>query len=328
MKCPSAINGQRGPHMSSVEIPHAPGMTRRQLIKNGVAVGATLTIAGIGLNAPRAQAAPGLRVGVIGGGMAGLETAWLLDGTHTVTLLEKATAIGGHAQTVAVTVGGAVRNVDVGAQYFAQESYPNFWKLLNTALSVPVVTANMSVGLWQYGSSAMEFLSTDPLATFVNALSMSAFTTAAQVDWADNDRRGKGDWNTTLKTYVDSLAVVRSFKDDFLYPFLAALNGTSTAENKTVAARGGVAFVARPTTVIAYQPFPYQNARDGLGAVANAMLAQLTTTTVRTGSAVVGLTKAGSEFVVTDAAGRRYTFDEIVLALPPQPAAALVSQLG
>lgn len=111
--------------MSSVEIPHAPGMTRRQLIKNGVAVGATLTIAGIGLNAPRAQAAPGLRVGVIGGGMAGLETAWLLDGTHTVTLLEKATAIGGHAQTVSVTVGGGVRNVDVGAQYFAQESYPN-----------------------------------------------------------------------------------------------------------------------------------------------------------------------------------------------------------
>ncbi|MDX6292029.1 MAG: uncharacterized protein QOH50_1104 [Kribbellaceae bacterium] len=314
--------------MSSVEIPHAPGMTRRQLIKNGVAVGATLTIAGIGLNAPRAQAAPGLRVGVIGGGMAGLETAWLLDGTHTVTLLEKATAIGGHAQTVSVTVGGGVRNVDVGAQYFAQESYPNFWKLLNTTPSIPVVPANMSVGVWQYGSNKMEFLSTNPLATFVNAMSMAAFTTAAQVDWAGNDRRGKGDWNTTLQTYVDSLGIVQSSKTNFLYPFLGALNGTSTAQNNTVAARGGVAFLARPTTVVAYQPFPYHNARDGLKAVADKMLSQLTTTTVRPGRGVVGLTKLGNEFVVTDSAGQQYRFDKIVLALPPQPAAGLVSQLG
>ena len=61
----------------------------------------------------------------------------------------------------------------------------------------------------------MEFLSTNPLATFVNAISMAAFTTAAQVDWAGNDRRGKGDWNTTLQTYVDSL---QSGKADAVTP--------------------------------------------------------------------------------------------------------------
>jgi predicted NAD/FAD-binding protein len=314
--------------MSSVEIAHAPGMSRRELIKGGVALGAALTVGGVATQDRRAQALPGQRIGVIGGGMAGLETAWLLDGTHTVTLLEKDAVIGGHAQTVTITVGGAARKVDVGAQYFAQQNYPNFWKLVNTTLGVPVVTANMSIAVWQYGSSSLEFFSPDPFSNFVNAMSMLAFTTAAQADWAGSDRRGTGNWNTTLQSYVNSLWIAQSSKDNFLYPFLAALNGTSTSQNKTVAARGGVAFLARPTTVINYQPYPYQNVRDGLKAVADAMLAQMTTTNVHTSTEVVGLAKVGNEYVVTDANSQQYTFDQIVLALPPYPAKALVNQLG
>src|SRR5690606_22489522 len=115
-----------------------------------------------------------------------------------------------------------------------------------TTLAVPVVTANMSIAVWQYGSSGVEFFSPDPFSNFVNAMSMLAFTTAAQADWAGSDRRGTGSWDTTLEQYVDSLWIVQSSKDNFIYPFLAALNGTSTSQNKTVAARGGVAFLARP----------------------------------------------------------------------------------
>nr|MBA2640717.1 hypothetical protein [Nocardioidaceae bacterium] len=74
--------------MTSVEIPHRHGLSRRDLAKAGIAVGATLAIGAGPAHSARAGANPGLRVGVIGGGMAGLETAWLLDGTHTVTLLE------------------------------------------------------------------------------------------------------------------------------------------------------------------------------------------------------------------------------------------------
>ena len=67
--------------------------------------------------------------------MAGLETAWLLDGIHTVTLLERDEVIGGHAKTVCVTVGDSEHWVDVGAQYFSRRSYPNFgsWSRLRSA---------------------------------------------------------------------------------------------------------------------------------------------------------------------------------------------------
>ncbi|MWB98486.1 FAD-dependent oxidoreductase [Agromyces seonyuensis] len=315
--------------MPSVEIPHAPGLSRRTLLKGGVALGATLTVAGTLSQDRRAVAAtPNLRVGVIGGGMAGLETAWLLDGTHNVTLLEQDAVLGGHAQTVSVEVGGATRQVDVGAQYFSQQTYPNFWKLVTSTLGVPVVKANMSIALWNHGATALEFFSPEPFGNLTNALSMLAFTNAVQADWAGLDRRGTGSWDVTLRDYLDSRLIAKSSKDRFLYPFLAALNGASTEENKAVAARGGVAFLARPTTIINYQPYPYHNVRDGLRAVADAMLSQLTTTEVRTGTEIVGLAKAGAEFVATDASGRQYRFDQVVLALPPVPAKRLVAGLG
>ena len=314
--------------MASVEIPHVRGLSRRDLVKAGVAVGATLVVGGGAAVSARATSAPGLRIGVIGGGMAGLETAWLLDGTHTVTLLERDDVIGGHATTVDVTVGESEHRVDVGAQYFAERSYPNFWKLVTSTLDVPVVPATMTIALWERGASGLTFSSRDPAANLDNTLAMLSLTTAAQTDWAGPDRRGTGDWDVTLEQYIEPFDMPRASKDDFVYPLLAALNGTSTEENKTVAARAGLAFLARPVDLADPLGIIYHNVRDGLSAVADALIAQLTTTDVELSTEVVGLAKSGDEFTVTAADGRRFTFDEVVLALPPVPAKALVDQLG
>ena len=81
--------------------------------------------------------------------MAGLETAWLFDGIHTVTLMERDDVIGGHAKTVSVTVGDSEHWVDVGAQYFSERRYPNFWKLVTSTLRVPVVPATMTIAMWE-----------------------------------------------------------------------------------------------------------------------------------------------------------------------------------
>ena len=238
--------------------------------------------------------------------MAGLETAWLLDGIHTVTLLERDDMIGGHAKTVDVTVGDSEHRVDVGAQYFAQRSYPNFWKLVTSTLDVPVVPATMTIAMWEHGARDLTFSSLDPSASIDNALAMLSFTTAAQTDWAGPDRRGTGPWNTTLEQYIEPLDLPRASKDRFIYPLLAALNGTSTEENKAVAARGGVAFLARPIDLGDPLGTIYHNVRDGLQAVADAMIDQLTTTDVHVSTEIVGLTKSSDTFTATAADGRRF----------------------
>ena len=48
----------------------------------------------------------GMRVGIIGGGAAGLASAWLLEHEHEVTLFEKDDRFGGHAHTVTIEADG------------------------------------------------------------------------------------------------------------------------------------------------------------------------------------------------------------------------------
>ncbi len=43
---------------------------------------------------------PAMRVAIVGGGAAGLATAWLLDAAHEVTLFEKEPILGGHVRTL------------------------------------------------------------------------------------------------------------------------------------------------------------------------------------------------------------------------------------
>ena len=57
-------------------------------------------------------------VGIVGGGMAGVSLAWLLDGAYDVTLLEARDSIGGNIRSVDVVLDGHEFVVDMGAQYF------------------------------------------------------------------------------------------------------------------------------------------------------------------------------------------------------------------
>jgi predicted NAD/FAD-binding protein len=78
-----------------------------------------------------------MRIGIIGGGAAGLTTAWLLERDHDVTLFEKDDRLGGHAHTVDIEVDGRPLAVDAGFQFFARsDAYATFNRLLD-ALDVP-----------------------------------------------------------------------------------------------------------------------------------------------------------------------------------------------
>lgn len=85
----------------------------------------------------------GERLAVIGGGIAGLGTAWLLRKRYDVTVFERERHIGGHSNTVEVDENGRRVPIDTGFMVFNKVTYPYLIRLFDE-LRVPVKPTEMS----------------------------------------------------------------------------------------------------------------------------------------------------------------------------------------
>ncbi|VXC95191.1 Amine oxidase, flavin-containing [Pseudomonas sp. 9AZ] len=72
-----------------------------------------------------------MKIAIIGSGIAGLTSAYLLNRNHAITVFEASDWIGGHTHTVDVQVGGQSYAVDTGFIVFNDWTYPNFIRLLS-----------------------------------------------------------------------------------------------------------------------------------------------------------------------------------------------------
>jgi len=310
-----------------------PGLSRRSVL--GVtAAGVTAALGGAGLAFPgraRAAVAPSRqRVVVIGGGVAGVSLAWLLDGEHDVVLLEAGPELGGHARTIDVTVGGKSIAVDAGAQYFGPKSHPTYWRLLTDVLHVPTVPAPMNLTVSRRGVARPVLVSPDnervwPLFDPLNwggLTAMAVFTDRGKQVLASNDR------TTTAEDFINSLPVLRYIKDDLLFPLAGSMFGFSVPQVKEMAAFSVVAFVIRGLGDGFLAPYDYHNATDGLRSVVAAMNTGLTSVTTYVSAAATGLSRRDDVYHVEDGAGRTHVADQVVFALPPYAAGPLVSQLA
>lgn len=86
------------------------------------------------------------RIAVIGSGISGLASAYFLTREHDVCLFEAGAYLGGHTNTVDVTLEGQTHPVDTGFLVFNQATYPNLIALL-AELDVPSFASDMSFGV-------------------------------------------------------------------------------------------------------------------------------------------------------------------------------------
>ncbi len=83
------------------------------------------------------------RIAVVGAGISGLASAWLLSRQHEVTLYEAGACLGGHTNTVDVTLEGRTHPVDTGFLVFNEKTYPNLIAMF-ALLGVDSVETEMS----------------------------------------------------------------------------------------------------------------------------------------------------------------------------------------
>lgn len=165
-----------------------------------------------------------MKIAVVGSGISGLASAWLLAREHQVTLFEAGDYLGGHTHTVDVTVDGMTHPVDTGFLVCNQRTYPNLTALFRL-LGVDTVASDMSFAVsldepdleWAGSSLATLFAQKRNLARpgfwrmLQDILRFNRETTAADLP------------DATLGAYLAANRYSAQLRDWYLLPMAAAI---------------------------------------------------------------------------------------------------------
>jgi predicted NAD/FAD-binding protein len=177
-----------------------------------------------------------MKIAIIGSGIAGLTSAYLLNRSHDITVFEAADWIGGHTHTVDVNVNGRDYAIDTGFIVFNDWTYPNFIRLLGQ-LGVTFKPTEMSFSVTdpktrtEYNGNNLNSL----FAQRSNLLSLSfwgmlrdilRFNREALAD-LESQRIAH---DTTLGDYLHSRGYGERFIEHYIVPMGAAIWSMSLAD--------------------------------------------------------------------------------------------------
>ncbi|MEV7285039.1 FAD-dependent oxidoreductase [Streptomyces sp. NPDC093252] len=270
------------------------------------------------------------RIAIVGAGITGLATAWLLDGTgHDVVLFERNPWAGGHAHTLTVRRDGADVPVDTAFSNLTTATHPTFKAFLRR-LGVGVERARATFTLYSAPErrSLMVLPSGRPahLGAAVRPAGVRNLVAFGRAIDAAVPLETHGDWSMPVRAYLRLLPP--AFAARVMGPFLAALVGTSVEEAMEFSARAAMKFLVCPRIEGTRLALEELRVRGGVHTYVRALLAALEKADVRLDVEVVGVRKDAGRFLLTERGGRKHSFDQVVLATPADRTAHLLSGLA
>ena len=266
---------------------------------------------------------PRLRIAVVGGGIAGLSTAWLLSQRHQVTLFEADGRLGGHANTAeapghAATVPAISVPVDTGFIVYNEPNYPNFTALLEH-LGVASQPADMSLsvslddGAFEYSSLGLGGL----FAQRSNLLSPRFWGLLRDVmrfyREAPRDLATLEGPLTPLDDYLARKGYGPAFRDDHLLPQAAAIWSTPLGAIGAYPAASLIRFFQNHGMMSLFGRGLWRTVSGGSRAYVRALTAAFQGE-VRTATRVTGVRRTPAGVEVRDASGGVQRFDDVVIA--------------
>ncbi len=172
------------------------------------------------------------RIAVIGAGISGLASAYLLSRAHDVILYEAGSYLGGHTNTVEVTLDGHTHPVDTGFLVYNHLTYPNLVALLNE-LDVSSHATDMSFGV-SMQDGALEWAGTSLDSVFAQRGNLFSPTFLLMLRDILRFNRLAQDYllrTTNSEETLGELLIAEgygtTFRDNYLLPMAAAIWSSS-----------------------------------------------------------------------------------------------------
>jgi predicted NAD/FAD-binding protein len=171
---------------------------------------------------------------VVGSGIAGLGTAWLLSRRHEVTLFERNAYLGGHSNTVEVASGSEALGIDTGFVVFNYKNYPHLTRLF-AHLGVETQETEMSFAA-SVDDGRIEYAGSDLNSLFAqrgNLVSPAYWRMLRDILRFNRDakrslREGDAD-GLSLGAYLEKGRYGERLADHYLLPMAAAIWSCPTA---------------------------------------------------------------------------------------------------
>ena len=172
-----------------------------------------------------------LNIAIIGSGISGLTSAYILDKHHNITLFEKNDYYGGHTHTHTLTDGESEFNVDSGFIVYNENTYPNFISLLEK-LNVESQISSMGFSVkssdkdFEYSGNSLNTLFTQRSniisPNFLGMIkSIIRFNKTAQLDMHDISK------TLSLNAYLSKKNFPVFFTNNYIIPMAASIWSTS-----------------------------------------------------------------------------------------------------
>lgn len=257
-------------------------------------------------------------IAIIGAGVSGLVCAHLLQRDHEITLYEGADRLGGHSNTVDVTVDGRTLPVDTGFIVFNEANYPNFTRILN-ALGVASQETTMSFSVkcertgFEYGGESAAGL----LAQKRNLVRPGFWAMLRDIRRFGARMReaavGAAD-SLTLGEHLVEARYSRAFVDDYLLPMAGAIWSAPAERMRTFPLRSFVAFFDNHGMLEPWRAPRWRTVVGGSREYVSRLSAPFRERT-RLASPVASVVRTPAGVEVTTIAGDTARYDQAVLAV-------------
>ena len=268
------------------------------------------------------------RIAVIGSGISGLSSAWLLSQRHHVTLYEAADRLGGHSHTIDVWTATGNVAVDTGFIVYNEATYPNLTALLRH-LNIATQPSCMSFGV-SLDDGRLEYGGTDLRSLFAqkrNLLRPRFWSMLRDLlrfyKQAPLHGPSLEDGLCSLGTYLDRNRFGLALQQDHLLPMAAAIWSAPATAMRDYPAAAFISFCENHGLLkVADRPI-WRTVTGGSRNTVNALALGLSGP-ILLGRRVLGILRDGDGVMIRDSLGETARFDQVVLATHGDQARAII----